>query len=226
MKLGDFINFRIFKNFSWDIGTKVLKCDHDKNHKIIKIDRKNKDYPPLNKSEPLYLIKQARLSFLTYKKIKCKELQKVKDKYDKEIEEEMKEAYGDSYDEDYVKCEYDELQVDKAFYLSSDKKYYCFYLCVIYTEEMGLYVFGILEKETGKYLIYECNDTAGCIRHYYYNIDDCEFSNAIWNRSCLAPFNAISYKTNDMLSGKSKPDEIIDSIDDYFNTIYDELYKN
>uniref|UniRef100_A0A6G6AAC3 Uncharacterized protein n=1 Tax=Borely moumouvirus TaxID=2712067 RepID=A0A6G6AAC3_9VIRU len=224
MRLEDFINFPVFLNFTWDIGTKVLKCDRDKNHKIINIERKNKDYPPLNKSEPLYLIKQARLSFLTHKKIKCKELKKIQDKYLEDIIEFTKKNYGEDYYK-YESEEDDALIVDKVFYLSGDKKYYCFYLNVLYTEEMGLYVFGILEKETGNYLIYESNGTNGCIHHYYYDIDQCEFSDAIWNRSCLAPFNAISYKTNKWLSGKSKPDEIIDAIDDYFNTIYDGLYK-
>ncbi|AGC01615.1 hypothetical protein H012_gp851 [Acanthamoeba polyphaga moumouvirus] len=191
MKLKDFIDFTNLESEN-DANFYLLNCDRDNNHKEIECD--NENIIMVDKSEILYLITQARYSFMNYIKLKNKYF---------EIDKDM----------------------EGKFYLSSDKKYYCYFLSKS-LEDHDMYTFGILEKESGKYLIILWEDGYLFLKNYYYDFVDCERLQCIFYTNVnFQPLVSISYKTNEFLSIKSKPYEIIDTLDDYFNTIYDELYK-
>ncbi|AGF85704.1 hypothetical protein QJ854_gp078 [Moumouvirus goulette] len=191
MKLKDFIDFDSIKSEN-NMNFYLLNCDCDDNHKEIECNEKN--IIMVDKSEILYLITQAKYSFMNYTKLK--------NKYFEENE-----------------------NIDAKFYLSGDKKYYCYFLSKS-LEDHDMYTFGILEKESGKYFIILWEDGDLFLKNNYYDLINCECLQCIFCANVnFQPSISISHKTNELLSSKSKPDEIIDTIDDYFNTIYDELYK-
>ncbi|AGC01611.1 hypothetical protein H012_gp855 [Acanthamoeba polyphaga moumouvirus] len=202
MRLDDFINFKILEDYDDDIPKYLLKCPKDKNHKIINCIEDN---PPINKSEILYLIKQARLSFLTHIKLK--------DKYMHNLPELCEQNDSD-------------ISLEKVFYLSGDKKYYCFYFCIDYLYASETYFFGILDKEIGNYLIMCCVCGLFYVKNNFFDINNCEDLDCMENIRMLnfIPI-LLSEETDEDLSDKSKPLEIIDTLEDYFCTMYEELYK-
>lgn len=208
MKLRDFIKFSVLKIFTYDIGDHLLCCDKDKHHVEIELKRKtlhsthSKKYPAIDKFKALDLINQAKKSFASGS------YAKLKNKYMPELE-----------------LDDDAGATENVFYLSKDKKFYCFFMSVIYDEERGIYMFGILDKINGKYLVYESNYISSAIHCYYHDIAHCEFTNHLWDAGCsMCPLIAISHDTKEFLTGKSKPGEIINAINDYYNTIYDDVY--
>ncbi|AGC02422.1 hypothetical protein H012_gp026 [Acanthamoeba polyphaga moumouvirus] len=118
MKLGDYIDFSAVLELVYNDFLPL-----DDNHKSYEYDD---EIPLQDDTEAFLLIKQAKNSFLSHKKIK--------DKYIK------------------PKCEWDEIEYSCKFYLSTDRKFYCVYFCYC-MDYNTFYFYGIIEKKTGKHLI-------------------------------------------------------------------------
>ncbi|QGR53623.1 hypothetical protein [Moumouvirus maliensis] len=118
------------------------------------------------------------------------------------------------------------ISLEKVFYLSQDKKYYCFYF-YIDLDISGSYFFGILDKENGNYLVMTYILGSFYVKNYFFDLDKCESLNCIQDADIFDyPPISLSEETLEILSHKSKPLEIIDALENYFCTMYEELYGN
>ncbi|AGD93062.1 hypothetical protein LBA_01144 [Megavirus lba] len=198
MVLSDFISVR-YKGLYFP----HISCHHDPNHKTFSVFAEN-TYPTerVDNSEALSLIKKARTSFACYTKIKDKYMAK---NYKKDLSPE---------------------QIKKHFYKSHDKKFYCIYFDITNDDAVLYYVFGIIEISTGKHLLIVREFWSGSydalyIKHHmfdYYTGDDYLEDTCYPN-----PRTIISYDTNEKFDNHHKPFDIIDSLEDYFYTLFDEL---
>uniref|UniRef100_A0A6G6AAC5 Uncharacterized protein n=1 Tax=Borely moumouvirus TaxID=2712067 RepID=A0A6G6AAC5_9VIRU len=196
MKLKDFINFEIFNepnirdiinNISNDL---LLKCNKDINHKIIDCGQ-YLDFITYKKPKNFTLVtinKAEVLCLINQAQISFLNYRKLKNKY-----------LPDS-------------QYWTKFYLSKDKKYYCFY----FGKNHKINIWGLIDKETGKYLIVGYISHYQFIYHYYYDIIDCEY---VPLSSGLDYFRCLENIKQD-----PKIFEIIDYLEGYFNAAYDGIY--
>ncbi|AGF84846.1 hypothetical protein QJ854_gp936 [Moumouvirus goulette] len=201
MVLSDFI---YLKNEEVSFPTISLKKNLD--HKEYNYYDKNTHPKHVENIEALFLIKKARESFLTHKKIKDKHMKKK-----------------------YIKAGLVDDKIKRYFYLSGDKKFYCIYFNVSDHDFMGCYfgyyIFGIIERSSGEHLLIENKFWSGaedgcCVLHNifdYYPSDNYE-------QTCTDnPLTMLSMKTNDKIDDHHKPLDIIDSLEDYFLTFFKEL---
>ncbi|BCS83740.1 hypothetical protein QLL95_gp0383 [Cotonvirus japonicus] len=111
------------------------------------------------------------------------------------------------------------------FYLSNDKKYYCFYLNISWWQ-CSYYLFGIIEKSTEKHLMMVGKFKDNMIECYYikHHMFNYYPSDKFLKKTAkLNPLTTISFNTKKTLSDHHKPQNIIDSLEDYFLTLFDEL---
>ncbi|AGC02421.1 hypothetical protein H012_gp027 [Acanthamoeba polyphaga moumouvirus] len=179
----------------------------DKNHKKYSFFDKKTHPKHVENIEALFLIKEARKSFLTHKKIKDKYIKKK-----------------------YNKSKLSVYNVNTHFYLSGDKKFYAVYINVTENDFMGCclgyYLFGIIERSSEKHLLIEYEFISGVseglnIIHNLFNycVSD-KYDDQI---SVVDPPIMISIKTDDIINDHHKPLDIIDSLEDYFLTFFEEL---
>lgn len=175
----------------------------DPNHKTYNFfDKKKHPKKYVDNSDALFLIKRARDSFLSYIKLKDKHMKK---NYLTELSPE---------------------QIKVHFYLSGDKKFYCIYFYFTDDDAVFYCVFGIIEKSTGKHLLFVREFWSGsfdacCIKHNvfdYYSGDDYTEKTNVLNLPVI-----LSSKTKESLDDNHQPLDIIDSLEDYFLTLYEEL---
>ncbi|BCS82707.1 hypothetical protein QLL95_gp0218 [Cotonvirus japonicus] len=146
----------------------------------------------INRLEGLKLITKARTSFIFHLKLKDK----------------------------YIKDNCDEKNIRNiVFYMSRDKKFYCFFIDLNH-DGKTIYVLGILEKKTGKYLIVGSQNERLFIKHYMFNYSD----TSSYNVYDFVP-STVNNRENKYLDKNSDSLDIIDAIDDYFNTMCDNIRK-
>ncbi|AVL94495.1 hypothetical protein ma109 [Moumouvirus australiensis] len=195
MKLKDFVNFEIFeqddKNIFQDITNGLLlKCDKDMNHKTIDCDA-YLDFIEHNKPENfnLEIINKAEvLHLINQAQISFLNCVKLKNKY------------------------LPNSKYSSKFYLSKDKKYYCFY----FGKNHKMNIWGLINKETGRYIIMGHISHYQFIYHYYYDIIDCEyipFSNNLDYFRCL-----------ENIKQNPKIFDIFNYMNGYFDAAYDGIY--
>ena len=203
MKLSEIIYFR-----KKEIGFPTVSCEKDPDHKTFSFDDK-KEHPQqyVDNTEALFLIKKARDSFLTHIKLKDKHVKK-----------------------NYLKAGLSSEEIDRYFYLSSDKKFYCFYLRVADKDFMGhyfsSYLFGIIERSTNKYLMMVNEFWSGSYEACYikHNVFDYYPSDKYIDKTGVTdPPTMLSFDTNEEIKDKHRPLDIIDSLEDYFLTLFEEL---
>nr|AEX63328.1 hypothetical protein mv_R1126 [Moumouvirus Monve] len=188
MKLTDFIDFSVFEEFDDTWGDDGDFIISDKDENHKYII--GPDIEEINRSEGVKLIQRSRVSFSSYKKLK----------------------------DNYLKNYCDEENIKNAvFYLSRDKKFYCLLIDLDYDNE-PIYMLGILEKKTGKYLIVGCQWEHLFIKHHVFNYGDSSGYGEIENIPATINTSGGKY-----LNKKSKPNDIINAIDNYFNTMCDNL---
>ncbi|AVL94433.1 hypothetical protein ma46 [Moumouvirus australiensis] len=185
----------------------IIFLKKDKNHKKYSFYDK-KTYPKhVENIEALFLINEARKSFLTHKKIKDKFIKKK-----------------------YNKSKLSKYNVKTYFYLSGDKKFYAVYINVTENDFMGCclayYLFGIIERSSEKHLFIEnwfcsgINEELNIIHNSFdYNVSD-KYDDQTW---VIDPLVMISIKVDDTIDDHHKPLDIIDSLEDYFLTFFKEL---
>uniref|UniRef100_A0A6G6ADL0 Uncharacterized protein n=1 Tax=Borely moumouvirus TaxID=2712067 RepID=A0A6G6ADL0_9VIRU len=185
----------------------IISLKKDKDHKQYCFFNK-KTYPKhVENIEALFLIKEARKSFLTHKKIKDKYIKKK-----------------------YSRCKYSAYNVKIYFYLSGDKKFYAVYINVTENDFMSCclayYLFGIIERSSEKHLLFEhwfisgINEEMNIIHNSFnYNVSD-KYAD---QTSVEDPPIMISIKTDDTIEDHHRPLDIIDSLEDYFLTFFEEL---
>ncbi|BCS83666.1 hypothetical protein QLL95_gp0457 [Cotonvirus japonicus] len=187
MKLKDFINFSVFEKLNDNTCLDILNCKQDDNHKNFDCYKKI----CIDKSEALLLINKAKNSFLSHIKLKDKYIKKYRTS--------------------------PEDRLETAFYLSKDKKFYCVFIDVFFVDNEGIYLFGIIEKETEKHLIIGCDGEDLFIVHHLFNCLHCNY--------CYGVDFDTRIKNKDELTEKSKPLDIIDTLDDYFDSINENRNK-
>ncbi|BCS82512.1 hypothetical protein QLL95_gp0023 [Cotonvirus japonicus] len=175
----------------------------DLNHKTYDFfDKKKHPKKYVDNTDALFLIKRARNSFLSHTKLKDKHMKK---KYLTELSSE---------------------QIKIHFYLSRDKKFYCFYFNITDDDAVFFYVFGIIEKSTGKHLMFVREFWSGSfdacyIKHNAFDYYTGDKYMEKTNRRTLPV--TLSNNTKEILDDNHKPLDIIDSLEDYFLTLYEEL---
>lgn len=185
----------------------TISLKKDKNYKKYSFYDKKTHPKHVENIEALFLINEARKSFLTHKKIKDKTIKK---KYDK--------------------SKYSVYNVKIYFYLSGDKKFYAVYINVTENDFidccLSYYLFGIIERSSEKHLLIErwfisgINEELKIIHNSFdYNVSD-KYDDQTW---VIDPPVMISIKVDDTIDNHHKPLDIIDSLEDYFLIFFEEL---
>ncbi|BCS82710.1 hypothetical protein QLL95_gp0221 [Cotonvirus japonicus] len=186
MKLTDFIDFSVFEDFD-DTWS-------DDGDFMTSIKDENHEYfidsdiEGVDRSEGVKLIAGARKSFIFHVKLKNKYLK-------------------DNCDEENIR--------NVCFYVSRDKKFYCILIDLEY-DDGPIYMLGILEKKTGKYLVVGCQWENLFIKHHMFNYGDSS-GNGVSDNIPIS----INDEEDKYLDKNPDPLDIIDAIDDYFNTMCD-----
>lgn len=200
MILSDFVGFQ-----ETELKFPTITCQKNPNHKTFDYDDKKK-HPTqyVDNTEALFLIKKARDSFLSHKKIKDKNIK-----------------------QNYLNIGvYSKWRIDTHFYLSNDGKFYCLYLNITYGDGFAYYLFGIIEKLSGKHLFivnkFHSNIIECCyVKHHMFNYYPSD--KYMYLSYVSKPPIMISFDTKEKLDNCHKPLDIIDSLEDYFSTLYGEL---
>lgn len=189
-----------------DLRFPTILYKNDPDHKTFNYDGvKKRNYVnkyPKNK-EAINLIKKAKKSFTSYKKIK--------DKY-------MKKKY--------IKAGISSEQIKRSFYLSDDKKFYCIYFSMTEGDGVLYYIIGIIEKTTNKHLMIIREFWSGIYDALYikHNKFDYYTGDQYLEKTCkFNPNVLLSSDSSESLDNDLEPLKIIDSLEDYFTVLFEEL---
>jgi hypothetical protein len=189
-----------------DLCFPSISCEKDPNHKTFDYyDKKKHPTQYVDNAEALFLIKQARDSFLSYKKIKDTHMKKK-----------------------YIKAGLSPEQIKRHFYLSNDKKFYCIYFNITDDDAVLYYIFGIIERSTGKHLMIVREFWSGSYDALYIEHDMFDYyagDNYLEKTCGPKPSTMLSFDTKEILDNHYKPHDIIDSLEDYFVVLFEELFE-
>ena len=152
----------------------------------------------VDKSEGIEIINQARISFGT------DSFTKIKDKY-----------ISKNVTADHI--------IDTIFYKSTDNAYYCFFTHLYY-DATSIYMCGLLNRQNGKYLVIGALRAHAFIKHHMFDYTDVSGHANCVQMDCVL-LSDLPDDEKVFLTSKSKPPSMLDTLENYFNTICNnELY--
>ncbi|XWV25407.1 hypothetical protein QJ856_gp0357 [Tupanvirus deep ocean] len=182
----------------------AISCNKDPEHKTYNyFDNETHPTQHIDNTQALHLIKKAKKSFATFKKIK---------------DTHMKNKY--------IKAGLSPYQIKRYFYLSGDKKFYCIYFEITDGDAVLYFMFGIIERSTAKHLVIVREFWSGSYDALYinHNLFDYYSGDDNMEKTCYPnPPIILSSNTNEHFDKHHEPLDIIDSLEDYFTTLFDEL---
>jgi hypothetical protein len=153
----------------------------------------SQDIEGVDRTEGIKMIEKASKSFKSYTKL-------------------SNSVITDHIDKDNIK--------EACFYQSNNNAFYCFYLSLDY-DDGTIYFSALLDRKNRKYLAIGSQGESLFIKHHLFDYgDSCGYG---FSDGMIKDLDSDDPTKEPMLNKKSHPDEILEVMENYFNTICDNM---